>query len=77
MMTIYQKYAFQTKILVAALRTPDQITTCAAAGVAAVTLKNSLFTQFISDDSSAVSSLRAFNEDWTTRKHRQGSLLTL
>lgn len=77
MLTIYKNYGVKTQILVAALRTTDQITACAAAGVAAVTMKSSLFSQFIADDSSAVATLRAFSEDWTARKHKESALLPL
>jgi len=77
MLTIYKNYNVNTQILVAALRTTDQITACAAAGVSAVTMKSSLFSQFIADDSAAVASLRAFSEDWAARKHKESSLLPL
>lgn len=76
-LTIYEKYKFKTKVLVAALRTPDQITACAASGVTAVTMKSSLFTQFISDDSTVLASLRGFSEDWAARKHKENALLPL
>lgn len=77
MLTIYKNYDFKTQIIVAALRTTDQITACAAAGVAAVTMKNSLFSQFIADDSAAVATLRGFSDDWRARKHKESSLLPL
>jgi TalC/MipB family fructose-6-phosphate aldolase len=77
MLTIYQKYGFKTKVLVAALRTPDQITNCAASGVSAVTMKGPLFNQFISDDSTALTTLRAFSEDWAARKTKESELLPL
>lgn len=77
MLTIYKNYDVKTQIIVAALRTTDQITACAAAGVSAVTMKSSLFTQFIADDSAALTSLRAFSEDWAARKRKESTLLPL
>lgn len=63
MISIYKKYSFKTKILAAALRTTDQITTCATLGVSAVTLKNSLFGEFVADDSATCKALRSFSDD--------------
>ena len=64
MISIYSNYKFKTKILAAALRTPDQITTCASKGISAVTLKSNLFSEFISDEATTLNSLRIFNEEW-------------
>lgn len=73
MIRIYKSYNFNTKILAAALRTTDQITACARMGLAAVTLKSSLFSEFIADDPATCKALRAFSEDW---QHFQYQLLT-
>lgn len=64
MVTIYKNYQFTTKILAAALRTVDQITTCASMGIPAVTLKSMLYSQFVADDKATLNSLNAFEEDW-------------
>lgn len=69
MVTMYRHYGLKTKILAAALRTTDQITTCASMGISAVTLKSSLFSQFIADDPSTVGCLKTFAEDWESRPH--------
>lgn len=64
MVLIYKNYQFKTKILAAALRTTDQITACASLGILAVTLKSSLFSQFVANDHSTLNCLSAFAEDW-------------
>lgn len=66
---IYKRYSFKTKILAAALRTTDQITACASMGLDAVTLKSSLFAEFIADDKATCKALRAFSEDWHGCQH--------
>lgn len=76
MASIYKNYQFKTKILAAALRTTDQITTCAAAGVAAVTLKSMLYSQFVANEQATLNSLRAFAEEWEAREHPTLSALT-
>lgn len=68
MMKIYQQHGFQTKILAAALRTPEQVVVCAEMGIKAVTLKNSLFLQFIEDEPLTMECLKKFSEDWGTRE---------
>lgn len=66
---IYKNYQFKTKILAAALRTTDQITTCASVGVSAVTLKSVLYSQFVANEQATLNSLRAFAEEWEARQH--------
>lgn len=77
MVKILDKYGRNTKIIAAALRTTDQIMACAALGVDAVTIKTSLFQQFISDDPMTLESLNAFSIDWEARNHREDLLLQL
>lgn len=69
MVAIYKNYQFKTKILAAALRTTEQITACASAGVSAVTLKSMLYNQFVANDPATISSLRAFEEEWAACQH--------
>jgi TalC/MipB family fructose-6-phosphate aldolase len=69
MATIYKNYRFKTKILAAALRTTDQIMSCASVGVSAVTLKSMLYSQFIANEPATLNSLRAFAEEWEARQH--------
>ena len=64
MQTIYQQYGFKTKILAAAIKTPEQITACAEIGIPAITLKSTLFEQFLCDDPCTLDSLQTFAEDW-------------
>lgn len=74
---IYQQYGFSTKILAAALKSPEHLTACAEMGIDAVTIKNSLFNQFIADDPDTIDSLKAFAEIWESREHRTSSSLVL
>lgn len=69
MVQIYKNYQFKTKIMAAALRTTEQITTCASSGIQAVTLKSMLYSQFIANDPATMNSLRAFEEEWAMRQH--------
>lgn len=75
MVAIYRQYGFKTKILAAAIRTTDQIITCAEIGVAAVTLKSSIFSRLLADDNDTLESLRVFSEDWETRHCPTSSLI--
>lgn len=77
MLTMYRHYNLKTKILAAALRTTDQITTLATMGICAITLKSALFSQFIGDDPLTVECLRAFTEDWESRHHQAQTALAL
>jgi TalC/MipB family fructose-6-phosphate aldolase len=76
MAAMYQTYRFKTKILGAALRTTEQITICASLGIAAVTMKSVLFSQFIADDKGTLNSLRAFAEEWDACEHQTLAALT-
>ncbi|HEV8052150.1 MAG TPA: transaldolase family protein [Parachlamydiaceae bacterium] len=75
MQAIYKTYQFKTKILAAALRTPEQIMKCARLGIHAVTLKSTLFSQFSADDESTLNCLSVFAEDWDACQHRALSAL--
>lgn len=77
MLTMYRHYELNTKIIAAALRTTDQITTCGAMGIPAVTLKSALFSQFIADDSATLECLKVFAEDWESRAHNAPAALAL
>lgn len=67
MVKIFDKQGFQTKILAAALKTTEQVIACAEMGIGAVTLKNSLFLQFVADEALTMDSLNAFSNDWGSR----------
>ena len=75
MKTIYKSYGFKTKILAAALRTPDQMMMCARLGIHAVTIKSTLFSEFTADDESTLNCLSVFAEDWDACKTRVLSAL--
>ena len=71
MLTVYRNYGFTTKILGAALRTTDQIVSCASMGMHGVTLKDALFFEFLADDLSAVACLKTFDEEWKARNFQK------
>ncbi len=77
MQTIYRQYASKTKILAAALRTPEQVISCAELGISAVTLKEALFKQLLSNDPHTLNCLETFTEDWNAREYQASSILTL
>lgn len=64
MQTVYNQYNFKTKIIAAAIKTPEQITACAEIGIKAITLKSALLDQFLCDDPYTLDALQAFSEDW-------------
>lgn len=70
MKSIYKSYQFKTKILAAALRTPEQVMVCARMGIQAVTLKSTLFSQFTADSELTLNCLNVFAEDWEACQHR-------
>ncbi len=77
MLKIYQQHGFTTKIIAAALRTTEQIVTCAEMGIEAVTLKEALFLQFIEDEPMTMDCLKTFSKDWQARGYQSASPLVL
>lgn len=75
MKTILDNYRLKTKLIAAALQSPEQISSCAAMGIQAVTLKESLFNQFIADDPNTLDSLEGFAADWQKSRHKSAALL--
>lgn len=75
--TVFRKQSLETKIMVASLRTADQIVTCAEIGVDAVTLKKSLFDEWVADNKNTLDSLKAFTADWEARDHPRTSSMVL
>lgn len=71
MQTICNQYNFKTKIIAAAIKTPEQITACAEIGVKAITLKSALLDQFLCDDPYTLDALQAFSEDWESSYHNE------
>lgn len=72
--SIYGHYHFETRIIAAALQSPEQIAVCAKIGIDAVTLKGSLFNQFMANDPFTLESLEGFAADWELGK-KSSSLL--
>lgn len=72
---IYEHYNLSTRILAAALQSPEQITTCAKMGIHAITLKESLFNQFMADDSNTLEALEGFTSDWEGSKYKSSAFL--
>jgi len=77
MVNIYKQAGFKTKIMAAALRTNEQIVACAEIGLDAVTLKNTLFSQFVADDPLTTESLIGMAQDWKARDSKTSSVLLL
>jgi len=74
---VYKQSAFETKILAAALKTPEQILACAEMGIDAMTIKSSLFSEFIADNEDTLESLKAFAEAWEAHDYSKSSSLLL
>lgn len=75
MKIMYEKYELRTKLIAAALQSPEQITSCAAMGIHAITVKESLFAQLIADDPYTIDSLEGFAADWEKSRHQSSMLL--
>lgn len=75
--SIYTQYNFKTKILAAALKSTEHIVFCAELGVHAITLKRTLFNQWVANDEYTNEAVQTFNEDWESRKNRTLSTLVL
>lgn len=75
--TIYDNYQMKTRIIAAALQSAEQITACAKMGIHAVTLKESLFNQFMADDSDTLEALESFAADWELSRFKSSSLLNI
>lgn len=60
MQTIFRQYQLKTKIMAASLKSSEHILSAAEMGIAAVTLKPSLFSAFIADDPLTLDALQAF-----------------
>lgn len=68
------RYAFETKLLVASLKTEEHIEDCFQLGVDAITLKKELFQTFIADQSGTFEALDRFSSDW--KKGKPSKLLS-
>ena len=76
-LTIFRKHSFDTKLLVASLKTVDQISSCAEMGVDAITVKKTLFNEWVSDNDYTLDSLKTFAADWKARDQPKTSALIL
>lgn len=63
MLHTIEHYGFETKLLVASLRTLEQVSHCLTLGVHGVTLKPSLFQEFIADHPKTLDCLEKFREE--------------
>ena len=68
MMKIISLNRFQTKLLVASLRTSEQVRDCIDLGVHAMTLNPLVFKDFISDHNLTLQNLERFAKDWESAK---------
>ncbi|NGX51201.1 MAG: Transaldolase [Chlamydiae bacterium] len=62
------RYGFDTKLLVASLKTVEQIDDCLDLGVDCITIKKELFESFIADQPKTFESLERFSRDWKNAK---------
>lgn len=58
------RYGFETELVVASIKTMEDLDDCFHFGVDAVTLKKSLFEEFIADQSGTFEALDLFSKDW-------------
>lgn len=70
MQSMYDRYQFKTKLIGAALQSMEQVIACVEIGIAAMTLKDSVFQQFIADDPYTLESLEGFAVDWEKSKRK-------
>jgi transaldolase len=66
---------FQTKLLVASLRTLEHISLCADIATAAITVKDALFLQFIEDHPLTVDCVETFKKEWVLSARMQESAI--
>lgn len=64
----FQNYRLKTKILGASISTVDQIIQCAAAGIYGVTLKATVFEEFVGDQPLTVEAVNVFSEVFNASK---------
>jgi transaldolase len=63
-----ERYAFETKMMVASLKHFKQIEDCLDLGVDGITIKKELFEEFIADHPKTFESLDRFSRDWKKAK---------
>lgn len=62
------RYGFKTEMVVASLKTEEELDDCFHLGVDAVTLKEELFNHLIEDQSGTFEALDEFSKDWKSGK---------
>ncbi len=70
------QYQLKSKLLVASLRTKEQILTCADLGVGAITLKDALFLDFIQDNPLTLQCIKTFADDWKSKQMINAKMIT-
>lgn len=65
MLKIFDHYGQKTKVLVASVRSQDQISLCLKMGVDAITLKDMVFMEMIQDHEMTLQKVEGFSKDWS------------
>jgi len=71
MMKIISLYKFPTKLLVASLRSSEQVRDCIDLGAHAMTLNPAVFKEFASDHNLTIQSIERFIKDWGSAAHSE------
>lgn len=72
---IISKYRYDTKIMAAGIRTPEQFIKCAALGIAAATIPEIVYKELFSSNSDIDSCLEKFNSAWQSNNFTARSSL--
>jgi len=64
----------KSKLLVASLRSVDQILFCASQGVSAITIKPDLYKELVSDQPAVESFIQTFKQDWSKTEEKLSNL---
>jgi TalC/MipB family fructose-6-phosphate aldolase len=68
MLKVVNHYGMKTKILVASLRTQDQISLCLKMGAHAITLKDAIFKEMVEDHEMTLQRVEIFTKDWSAQQ---------
>jgi transaldolase len=64
MVELLQRYHFASKILATSLRSTEQLRECAALGIDAVTLNETLFDEYVNDHPATLKKIKHFDREW-------------
>lgn len=64
---IYKNYEIDTKILGASISSIEQMMKCAEMGIAAITLRDTLFNELVADDTLTLQGIKQFEAQWNKK----------